>query len=110
VFFDEEHSHVILNDGESTLTFDPNRLDDATIESLVKSGVPEELLWSWKGAVCRTACSALGGLGCTLVTATCEFGSVFSFAGFSFPCSIVLAAVCQGNVNVCKNWCTAKYG
>jgi hypothetical protein len=113
VYVNKENNLGVASDGTSTLTFDPNNLDQATVGALVQNGLPEELLWSWKGVACRAACWAAGAAGCTAVAGACAWGTVVTFGGFALPCKWAILAACSaaaGGASVCSDWCTKKYG
>jgi len=113
LYFHKETNQVVATDGASSITFDPTRLDDAEMESLARQGIPAEMLWSWKGVLCRAACWAAAGAGCALVAGTCTWGTVITFGGFALPCSWATVAACggaAGGASVCGDWCTDQFG
>lgn len=113
IYFDKATNHVVLTDGISEHAFDPNTLDDAAIESLRQAGVPETLLWSWKGVLCRAACWGAAGAGCAAVAGVCAWGTVFTVGGFAIPCAYAIVAACGAagaGASVCSDWCTDRYG
>lgn len=114
LYFDKDNNEVVATDGKQSVTFDPNSLeDDAVMASLVASGIPETLLWSWKGVLCRAACWGAAAAGCAAVAAVCAVGTTFTVGGFAIPCTWAVIAACGasgGSASVCSDWCTKKYG
>jgi hypothetical protein len=113
VYLEKSTNQAVATDGMSSVTFDPNGLDPATVNSLLQMGIPEELLWSWKGVICRAACWAAAGAGCAAVAGACTWGTVVTFGGFGLPCSYATVAACgasAGGASVCSDWCSRKFG
>jgi hypothetical protein len=114
MYFDKATNEVVANDGTKAIAFNPSDLEnEATMQSLIDAGLPEELLWSWKGVLCRAACWGAAAAGCAAVAAVCTVGSVFSVGGFAIPCTYAVIAACGASgaaASVCSDWCTRKYG
>jgi hypothetical protein len=114
MYFDKITQEVVANDGTKSITFKPGDLEnEATFQSLIDAGLPEELLWSWKGVLCRAACWGAAAAGCAAVAAACTVGTVFTVGGFAIPCTYAVIAACGASgagASVCSDWCTRRYG
>ncbi|HKO49375.1 MAG TPA: hypothetical protein VJV79_16700 [Polyangiaceae bacterium] len=114
MYFDKVTNEVVANDGTKSIAFNPNDLEnEATMQSLIDAGLPQELLWSWKGVLCRAACWGAAAAGCAAVASVCAVGTVFTVGGFAIPCTVAVIAACGASgagASVCSDWCTRKYG
>lgn len=112
-YFDKQSNMVVASRGDSSVAFDPSKLDAPMITSLTVAGIPESVLLTWQGVVCRAACWGAGTLGCTAVSLVCAGASVITVGGFSLPCVYAVPAACLASgagASVCSDWCTAKFG
>lgn len=95
LYLDKETSQIVASDGHSTVTFTSNDLEDDTkVAALVASGIPETLLWSWKGVLCRAGCWTAAGLGCGAVSIACSGVTAITLGGFAIPCAWAILAAC----------------
>jgi hypothetical protein len=113
LYFDKDSKHLVATNWKQALAFSAKGLQDGTVmSSLQGSGIPNSVLGSWKGTLCRAACWAAAGAGCAAVSVSCGVGTTFTAGGFAIPCTWAIVAACSASAALasgCSDWCSSTY-